>query len=250
MPFSIVAQLHRCIQSASGAYKADVMNVLVVEDDRKIASFVKKGLKERGFTVSVCSNGDEGFARATQEPFDVVVLDIMLPGSDGLSVLRRLREERTAVPVILLTARSSLNERVEGLNLGADDYLTKPFYLEELVARIHAVTRRAPGEQLNMMQAGDLVVNLITREVRVGKEKVRLTVREFALLEMLMRSAGRVLTRTQLLDRIWGYDFDPETNLVDVYVRRLRSKVDVRREAPLIETIRGVGYQFVNREAE
>jgi two-component system, OmpR family, response regulator len=221
------------------------MKVLLVEDDRKIASFVKKGLKEQGFQVDACDNGDDGYDLASGQAYDVILLDILLPGRDGLSILRGLREAKNTVPVILITARSALQERVEGLNLGADDYLSKPFFLEELLARIHAVTRRTSGEQMSLMQAGPLTVNLITREVKVGKEKVDLTVREFSLLELLMRSPGRVLTRTQILEHVWGYDFDPQTNVVDVYVRRLRSKVDTDPEAPLIETVRGVGYRFI-----
>ena len=221
------------------------MKVLLVEDDRKILSFIKKGLKEQGFLVDTCENGDEGYALASEQAYDVLILDIMLPGRDGLSILRGLREEKITVPVILLTARSALQERVEGLNLGADDYLSKPFYMEELLARINAVTRRATGDQLSLMQVGHLTVNLITREVRLGKEKVELTVREFNLLELLMRSPGRVFTRTQILEHVWGYDFDPQTNVVDVYVRRLRSKVDTNPDAPLIETVRGVGYRMI-----
>jgi two-component system, OmpR family, response regulator len=226
------------------------MKVLLIEDDRKISSFVKKGLKEQGFLVDACENGDEGYTLASGQAYDVLVLDIMLPGRDGLSILRGLREQRITVPVILLTARSALQERVEGLNLGADDYLSKPFYMEELLARIHAVTRRATGDQLSLMQTGPLTVNLITREVRLGKEKVDLTVREFSLLELLMRSPGRVFTRTQILEHVWGYDFDPLTNVVDVYVRRLRSKVDAKPDAPLIETVRGVGYRMIKPEEE
>jgi DNA-binding response OmpR family regulator len=221
------------------------MKVLLVEDDRKIASFIRKGLKEQGFVVDSCDNGDEGYALATGQAYDVLILDIMLPGRDGLSILRGLRAEKITVPVILLTARSALQERVEGLNLGADDYLSKPFYMEELLARVHAVTRRATGDHLSLMQVGHLKVNLITREVRLGEEKVDLTVREFSLLELLMRSPGRVFTRTQILEHVWGYDFDPQTNVVDVYVRRLRSKVDVKPNAALIETVRGVGYRMI-----
>jgi two-component system, OmpR family, response regulator len=221
------------------------MKVLLVEDDRKILSFVRKGLKEQGFVVDVCENGDDGYALASEQAYDVLILDIMLPGRDGLSILRGLREKKITVPIILLTARSTLSERVEGLNLGADDYVSKPFYMEELLARIHAVRRRVTGDQLSMMQAGDLTVNLITREVRLGKETVELTVREFSLLELLMRSPGRVFTRTQILEHVWGYDFDPQTNVVDVYVRRLRSKIDVKPDAPLIETVRGVGYRMI-----
>lgn len=226
------------------------MKVLLVEDDGKIASFVKRGLKEQGFIVDTCGNGDEGYERAAGQKYDVIVLDIMLPGRDGLSVLRQLRAEKNTVPVILLTARSALNERVEGLNVGADDYLCKPFYMEELLARIHALTRRASGEQLSLMQAGDLVVNLISRDVRIGKETVELTAREFSLLELMMRSPCRVFTRTQILEHVWGYDFDPQTNVVDVYVRRLRSKIDRDPAHPFIETVRGVGYRFIKRGEE
>ena len=219
------------------------MKVLVVEDDRKILSFIRKGLKEQGFTVDTASDGDEGYALAGTQSYDVVVLDIMLPGRDGLSVLRTLRDRRNAVPVILLTARTTLNERVEGLKLGADDYLTKPFYMEELIARIHAVVRRACGDQLSVLQVGDVVVNVFTREVTRAEQKVELTAREFGLLELLMRSPGRVFTRTQLLEHVWGYDFDPETNVVDVYIRRVRNKIDTGDGPSLIETVRGVGYR-------
>ena len=220
------------------------MKVLVIEDDRKISSFVKKGLTEQGFVVDSCDDGDDGYLLATTQPYDVIVLDIMLPGRDGLSILRNLREKKNSVPVILLSARSALNERLEGLNLGADDYLCKPFFVEELVARIHAIVRRASGEKLNLLQCGDLVVNLISREVRVGEQSIELTAREFSLLELLMRSPDRVFTRTQILEHVWGYDFDPQTNVVDVYIRRLRNKLNVNQDAQFIETIRGVGYRL------
>jgi two-component system, OmpR family, response regulator len=221
------------------------MKILLIEDDRKIAAFTKKGLKEQGFVVDACENGDDGYDLASGQAYDVLVLDIMLPGRDGLSILRALRAEKNTVPVILLTARSALQERIEGLNLGADDYLSKPFYMEELLARIRAVTRRATGDQLSLMRVGCITVNLINHEVKLGKEKVDLTAREFNLLELLMRSPGRVFTRTQILEHVWGYDFDPQTNVVDVYVRRLRSKVDLKPDAPLIETVRGVGYRII-----
>jgi len=221
------------------------MKVLFVEDDRKIASFVKKGLREQGFVVDTCEDGDEGYALAVGQAYDVILLDIMLPGLDGLTILRQLREAKHNVPVILLTARSALNERVEGLNLGADDYLSKPFYIEELLARIHAVTRRGTGQQLSILQDGELAVNLITREIRTAKGGgVELTAREFNLLALLMRSPGRVFTRTQILEHVWGYCYDPQTNVVDVYIRRLRAKVDVEPDRQRIETVRGVGYRF------
>jgi len=220
------------------------MKVLLIEDDRKIASFVRKGLAEQGFVVEVCHDGNEGYERATEQSYDVIVLDIMLPGRDGLSILRSLREKRNTVPVLLLTARTGLDERVEGLNLGADDYLTKPFFIEELIARMNALSRRVSGDQLTLMQAGHLLVNVMTREVKRDEERVELTSREFNLLELLMRSPGRVFTRTQILEHVWGYDFDPQTNVVDVYIRRVRSKIDTEGVPSLIETVRNVGYRF------
>ncbi|VGO14465.1 Transcriptional activator protein CopR [Pontiella desulfatans] len=220
------------------------MKVLIVEDDRKIASFVQKGLKEQGYVVDACHDGDEGYDLASGESYDVILLDIMLPGRDGLSILRTLREEKNTVPVILLTARSGLDERVEGLNMGADDYLPKPFFMEELIARIIAVSRRASGDQLSVLHHGDLELNLITRVVKSGGETPELTSREFNLLELLMRSPGRVYSRTQLLEHVWGYDFDPQTNVVDVYIRRVRGKIDSPDTPSLIETVRGVGYRF------
>jgi len=220
------------------------VKVLIIEDEKKIASFVRKGLEAHGFVVEVSQNGDEGFALAVSRPYDVAVLDIMLPGKDGLSILRNLRERKIALPVILLTARSELNERLEGLNLGADDYLTKPFHIEELVARLHAVTRRAAGASQSILAVADLTMNLLTRKVARGGQAMELTAREFSLLEHLMRSPGRVLTRVEICERVWDYNFDPGTNLVDVYVQRLRKKVDGESAHKLIETIRGVGYRI------
>jgi two-component system OmpR family response regulator len=220
------------------------MKVLVVEDEKKIASLIRKDLEARGYVVDVAHRGDEGFTLATTQPYDVIVLDIMLPGRDGLSILRGLRDRSMDVPVLLLTARSELNERLEGLNLGADDYLTKPFYIEELGARILALGRRASGNTRSLLQVADLTVNLITREVTRDGRKLDLTNREFVLLERLMRSPGRVFTRSQILEQAWDSDFDPGTNLVDVYVQRLRKKVDGDADLRLIETVRGVGYRI------
>lgn len=220
------------------------MKVLIIEDEKKIASFVRKGLEAQGFVVEVSQNGDEGFALTVSRPYDAAVLDIMLPGKDGLSILRNLRERKIALPVILLTARSELNERLEGLNLGADDYLTKPFHIEELIARLHAVTRRAAGASQSILAVADLTMNLLTRKVARGNQAIELTAREFSLLEHLMRSPGRVLTRVEICERVWDYNFDPGTNLVDVYVQRLRKKVDGDSSHKLIETIRGVGYRI------
>lgn len=220
------------------------MKILIVEDDRKIASFVQKGLKEQGYVAETCHDGDEGYNLAMGESYDVILLDIMLPGRDGLSILRALREQKNTVPVILITARSGLDERVEGLNLGADDYLAKPFYMEELIARILAVSRRSTGDQLSILHHGAIALNLITREVKRCDEVLELTSREFNLLELLMRSPGRVYSRTQLLEHVWGYDFDPQTNVVDVYIRRVRGKIDPADAPSFIETVRGVGYRF------
>lgn len=220
------------------------MKILVIEDEKKIASFIRKGLEAVGFVVEVSYHGDEGFTLATTRPYDAIVLDIMLPGKDGLSILRNLRERKIALPVILLTARSELNERLEGLNLGADDYLTKPFHIEELIARLHAVTRRATGTGQSILTVADLTMNLLTREVRRADQRIELTAREFSLLEHLMRSPGRVLTRVEICERVWEYNFDPGTNLVDVYIQRIRKKVDGDFPVKLIETIRGVGYRI------
>ncbi len=223
------------------------MKVLLVEDERKISDFVSKGLREQGYVVELARDGEEGYYHATTQAYDVIVLDIMLPGRDGLSILKTLRKAGNTAPVILVTARGELDERLEGLELGADDYLTKPFFLEELVARIQALHRRATGSQLSLRQVEDLVINLATREVKRGSAACELTPREFNLLEYLMRSPGRVLTRTQILEHVWGYDFDP--NVVDVCVQRLRKKVDAGSIHPLIETVRGVGYRMRRAEA-
>ena len=218
------------------------MRILVVEDEKKIASFIRKGLAESGFNPLVCGDGHTALHLATTERFDAVVLDIMLPGRDGLSVLRQLRADRHTVPVLILSARDALPERIEGLNLGADDYLPKPFSLDELIARLRALQRRTSGEGLNLLQCEDLTLNLTTRSVRRAGADIELTVREFALLEFLLRSPGRVLTRTQICEQVWDYHFDPGTNVVDVCIQRLRRKVDDGHAVKLIQTVRGVGY--------
>jgi DNA-binding response OmpR family regulator len=227
-----------------GTERDGAMRVLVVEDQKKIASFIGKGLEEQNMVVDVCHDGDEGYALATTQPYDAVVLDIMLPGRDGLSILKNLRKQGNPLPVILLTARSELDERLEGLHLGADDYLTKPFYIEELVARLHTIVRRAAGEADHLLKVDDLVLDRIQHEVRRGDEEISLSMREYSLLEYLMQTPGRVLTRTQICEHVWNYGFDPETNLVDVYIQRLRRKMDHGHDRKLIETVRGVGYRI------
>ena len=229
------------------------MNVLRLEDEARIASFVSQGLRAQGFVVEACDNGTEGYALALERTYDVVLLDIMVPGMDGLAILKGLRGAEHTVPVILLTARNELDDRLAGLNLGADDYIAKPFYVEELVARIHAVVRRTSGERQNLLAVGPLRLDRITLDVTCGGHRVELTAREFNLLEYLMRSPGRVFTRTQILEHVWGYDFNPSTNVVDVAIQRLRKKLDSLL-APLddpswIESVRGVGYRFRAPEA-
>lgn len=199
-------------------------------------------MADQGFTVDVANHGDEGFEAAANNPYDAIVLDIMLPGRDGLSIVRGLRERLITTPVLLLTARGEVNERIEGLNIGADDYMTKPFAVDEVIARLRALVRRASGEKLSFYRTGDLTLHLLSREGTRGTRRIELTTREFNLLECLMRSPGQVFTRSQIHERVWDYHFDPGTNLVDVYIQRLRRKIDDGEPQKLIHTIRGVGY--------
>jgi DNA-binding response OmpR family regulator len=225
------------------------MRVLVVEDEAKVARLIRNSLREQGFEVDVCDDGAAAFDLMTSGAFDLAVLDIMLPGCDGLSILRRLRERKIPLPVLLLSARGEVYERVEGLNLGADDYLAKPFSTDELVARLRAMVRRSSGHGLNVYQIGDLSLNLLGREVWRGPRKIELTAREFGLLEYLMRTPGRVFTRTQICEAVWDYHFDPGTNIVDVYIQRLRRKIDSGESEKLIHTVRGMGYSVQREKA-
>ncbi|BAZ47520.1 two component transcriptional regulator, winged helix family protein [Nostoc sp. NIES-4103] len=222
------------------------MHVLFVEDETKIANFVQAGLKEQGFVVDYCDNGNDAYIQAMENEYDTIVLDIMIPGKDGLAILKSLRQAGRNVPVILLTARNELDDRLEGLNLGADDYIAKPFFVEELVARIHAVMRRSFSDRQNILCVGPLKLDRITREVTCDGQVVELTSREFNLMEYLMRSPGRVFTRTQILQHVWGYDFNPSTNVVDVCIQRIRKKIDSIGGLSWIESVRGVGYRFRN----
>lgn len=224
------------------------MHILFVEDEAKIANFVNAGLREYGFVVDYCDNGDEGYSRALDNEYDALVLDIMVPGKDGLAILKSLRRDKHNVPVILLTARNELDDRLDGLNLGADDYIAKPFFVEELVARIHAVVRRSNGDRQNILSVGSIKLDCIKREVTGERQVVELTSREFNLLEYLMRSPGRVFTRTQILEHVWGYDFNPTTNVVDVCVQRIRKKLDPIGGSSWLESVRGVGYRFRQEE--
>jgi len=218
------------------------MRVLVVEDEKKTASFIRKALQAEGHAVDVLGNGTDALAAVTHTPFDVVVLDVMLPGRDGLSVVRQMRERKISTPVLLLTARGEVSEKVEGLNAGSDDYMPKPFALEELVARVRALGRRFSETKSLILRVADLTLDTITRKVKRGEEPIDLSPREFLLLEYLMRSLGRICGRMAIVEKVWDYDFDPGTNLVDVYIMRLREKIDAGFEPKLLHTVRGVGY--------
>jgi len=228
-------------RAASGASLGN-MRVLVVEDEKKTASFIRKALQSEGHAVDVLHDGTEALAAVANTPFDVVVLDIMLPGRDGLSVVQQMRERKIVTPVLLLTARGEVSEKVEGLNSGADDYLPKPFALAELIARVRALGRRNSETKAVTLRLGNLVLDTVTHKVTRGNKPIDLAPREYLLLEYLMRSAGRVCGRMSIVEKVWDYDFDPGTNLVDVYVKRLREKIDADFEPKLIQTARGVGY--------
>jgi two-component system OmpR family response regulator len=219
------------------------MRVLVVEDDSKIASFVVNGLKQNGFATDHASDGENGLALAQAVTYDAAVLDIMLPKLDGLSLLRQLRQDKILTPVLILSAKARVDDRVKGLQAGGDDYLTKPFAFSELLARVQALIRRASRTtEPTKLSANDLTMDLLTREVARGGQKIELQSREFALLELLLRHPGRAVTKTMILEQLWDYSFDPQTNVVDVLMHRLRAKVDKDFPVKLIQTIRGVGY--------
>ena len=220
------------------------MRVLLVEDEARVASFIAKGLEDSGYVTEVALDGRSALARLREEPVDLVLLDVGLPDIDGFQVLAEFRKVNQTTPVIMLTARGDVPSRVRGLDLGADDYLPKPFDFEELLARIRAQLRHVRQAQASVLQVGDVTLDLKTRQVTRGERRLDLTTREFALLEFLMRHAGQVLTRSQILNGVWGYGFDPQSNVVDVYVGYLRGKLDRPGEESLIETVRGGGYRL------
>ena len=217
------------------------MRLLVVEDDKKIASFVVNGLKQNAFAVDECADGEEALFMARSVPYDAAVVDIMLPKMDGLTLVQTIRREQIRVPVLILSAKASVDDRVKGLQAGGDDYMVKPFAFSELLARVQALIRRASNSsEPTRLQVGDLSLDLLSREVKRGAQSIELQSREFSLLEFLMRHAGRVVTKTMILEHVWDYSFDPQTNVVDVLVCRVRNKID--REKSMLHTIRGVGY--------
>ncbi len=218
------------------------MKVLVVEDEKKMAAFLERGLKEHGFLVTVTRRGDEAMDLILESAFDAVVLDVMLPGLDGLTIVRRLRQRGNTSPVLMLSARGAVDERVEGLEAGADDYLAKPFAIQEVIARVRALGRRQPEARAQVLKVADLAMDVSQHEVRRGDERIDLAAREYKMLEVLLRNAGRVCGRTLLLEQVWDFNFDPGSNLVDVYIKRLREKIDAGRETKLLHTVRGSGY--------
>jgi heavy metal response regulator len=218
------------------------MRILVVEDEKKVAGFIKQGLEEEGYAIDVAPDGREGLAMALDGVHDLIILDINLPKLDGLSVLREFRQRRGQTPVLLLTVRAAIEDKVLGLDTGADDYLTKPFSFQELLARIRALLRRRVAAGPPRLQVADLTLDPARRLVSRGTDRIDLSTKEFALLDYFMRNPGRVLTRTMIAEHVWDYDFDPMSNIIDVYVNYLRKKIDTGREPKLIHTVRGVGY--------
>ncbi|MBW1956911.1 MAG: response regulator transcription factor [Deltaproteobacteria bacterium] len=219
------------------------MRILVVEDDKGTARFIKKGLSEEGFMADVVSGGEEGLFMATTEIYDLIILDVMLPVINGFEVLRAVRKKGVSTPVLFLTAKDEKEDIIHGLDLGADDYLVKPFAFAELLARVRAVLRRGqPGEPIEKLVVGDLVLDRVARQARREDKIIELTAKEFQLLEYMMRNTGQILTKTMILDRVWGYDFDTQSNIIQVHVNRLRAKVDKDFSTKLIHTVRGIGY--------
>ena len=218
------------------------MRILVIEDEKKIADFIRRGLKEEGYATDVAYDGENGYFLAKTNDYDLILLDLMLPKLDGITVCKRLKDERVASPIIMLTAKDTTREKVAGLDSGADDYLTKPFAFEELLARIRAVLRKRESKELTKLKIDDLELDLVTHRVaRAGKE-IELTAKEYALLEYLIRNAGTVVTRTMISEHVWDIDFDTFTNVIDVYINYLRNKIDSNFKKKLIQTIRGRGY--------
>ena len=218
------------------------MRLLVIEDEKKVARFIKKGLEEEGYAVDLAFDGEEGLAMLLDQVHDLILLDIALPKIDGLQVLKKLREKKVRTPVLLLTVRATIEDKVLGLDSGADDYLTKPFAFQELLARIRALLRRKGAGGDPLLRVEDLVLDPARRLVTRAGEKIDLTTKEFALLEYLMRNAGRVVSRAMISEHVWNYDFDTETNVIDVYINYLRRKIDSGRDKKLIHTVRGSGY--------
>ena len=218
------------------------MRILIVEDEKKVAAFIKKGLEEETYAVDIACDGEEGLHLGEQNPYDLIILDLMLPKINGLDILSQLRAKKIETPILLLTAKDSVEDKVEGLNQGADDYLTKPFAFSELLARIRVLLRRGKIETKTTLEIADLTLDLVSHKVSRGNEEIELTGKEYSLLEYFMRNQEKVLTRTMIAEHVWDYNFDTFTNVIDVYVNHLRKKIDKNFPAKLLHTLRGVGY--------
>ncbi len=222
------------------------MRILLVEDEKKMRAFLKQGLEEQRYAVDVADNGEDGLHWALNFSYDVIVLDVMLPGMSGLEVCRELRSQRVMTPILMLTARDTVDDRVKGLDWGADDYLIKPFAFRELLARIRALSRRDSSQKATALTIGDLSLDMVTHSARRGDKQIELTAKEYGLLEFLMLHPNQVLSRTVIAEHLWNYDYSPESNVVDVYIRYLRRKIDDGYEDKYIRTIRGTGYQLAD----
>ena len=218
------------------------MRILIVEDDKKVAGFIKKGLEEETYAVDVSYDGEDGLHLGSEGQYDLIILDIMLPKIDGLEILSQLRDQGRDTPILLLTAKDAVDDRVTGLNKGADDYLTKPFAFSELLARVRVLLRRGKAEVKTTLQISDLTLDLVSHNVNRGGDEIELTGKEYSLLEYFMRNQEKVLTRTMIAEHVWDYNFDTFTNVIDVYINHLRKKIDKGRESKLLHTLRGVGY--------
>ena len=218
------------------------MRILIVEDEKKVASFIKKGLEEEYFVADIAGDGKEGLKLATSEEYDIIIMDIMLPFMDGITLLKEIRKREISTPVLMLTVKDSIKDKVAGLDAGADDYLTKPFAFEELIARLRALLRRNENSKTSKLTVADLVLDLQSHRVFRNNQEIILTPKEYSILEYLMRNSKKVISRTKLIEHVYDYHFDTETNIIDVYINKVRSKIDNNFEKPLIHTIRGIGY--------
>ena len=226
------------------------MRILVVEDEKKLSSFIKQGLREEHYTADVASDGEEGLKMALAQPYDAIVLDLSLPKLDGLDVLRQLRAKSIAIPVLVLTARGTTPDKIAGLDAGADDYLTKPFVFEELAARLRSLLRRTSTEKSTLVRVQDLLLDTVSHKARRGEKDIEFTAKEYALLEYLVRNKGRVLSRSVIAQHVWSYNFFTESNIIDVYINRLRHKIDDGFQTRIIQSIRGVGYTIADDDKE
>lgn len=220
------------------------MKILVVEDEKKVGAFIKKGLEEDSYSVELAHDGDKGEELAVAQNFDLIILDILMPKKDGLTLLKELRSKQISTPVLMITAKGSVEDKVKGLDSGADDYLVKPFAIAELLARVRSLLRRGPAEKSTSLVVADLALDLVTHKARRGHKLIDLTAKEYTLLEYFMRNANRVLSRTIISEHIWNYNFDTGTNIIDVYINHLRNKIDGGFDKKLIHTVRGVGYMM------